>query len=97
MNNIESIATDVQELAPTLLVVGNLNEVKEVFLVIEKTIVCQIRSIDEPPLLLLAAFYSFNISYPKGLETMYKLLEYCILGKKSGKISSSLANFITMI
>ena len=31
MNNIESIATDVQELAPTLLVVGNLNEVKEVF------------------------------------------------------------------
>ena len=59
MNNIKTIATDVQELAPTLLVVGNLNEVKEVFLVIEKTMVCQIRSIDESPLLLLAAFYPF--------------------------------------
>lgn len=93
---MEKVASEVDEPAPTLLVVGHLNAIKEVFLVAEKQILCNIKTI-ESPLSLLSAFYSYNMNYPKGLESLYGFLEYAILDKKPHKMSSCLSVFITYL
>ena len=76
--------------------VGQLGDVKEVFLVAESQIICKVDP-NEAPLLLLGAFYAFNMAYPKGLETMYAFLEYILLSKKPSKMSTLLSNFITTL
>ena len=87
---------EIEEPAPTLLVVGHLNMVKEVFLVAEKQILCNIKPV-ETPLSLLSAFYCYNMNYPKGLESLYGFFEYVILGNKPSKMSSCLSVFITYL
>ncbi len=66
---LDRAASGVEEPAPTLLVIGQLGQIKEVFLVAEGTLICQVKA-REAPLALLAVFYVY-MSYPKGLETFY--------------------------
>ena len=93
---MEKVAREIEEPAPTLLVVGQLNAVKEVFLVAEKQTLCNVKPV-EAPLSLLSAFYSYNMNYPKGLESLYGFLEYAILDRKPSKMSSCLSVFITYL
>lgn len=86
----------VEEPAPTLLIVGQLGSVKETFIVAETQLVCKVKP-HEAPLALLAAFYCYNMSYPKGLETFYMFLDYIILDKRPKKMSSTLTHFITVV
>ena len=79
-----------------LLVVGHLNAIQDVFLVAEKQKLCKIKA-NESPLSLLSAYYSYNMNYPKGLESLYGFLEYAILNKKPSKISSCLSVFLTTL
>lgn len=86
----------MNEAAPTLLVIGHLNNIQQVFLIAENQILCNVKPV-ESPLSLLSAFYSFNMNYPKGLESLYCFLEYAILNKKPYKMSSCLSVFITYL
>ena len=70
---MKEVCAGIIEQAPSLLIVGELGDIREVFLVAEGEIFCKIVPV-EAPLLLLAAYYS--LSYPKGLVTFYSFLEY---------------------
>lgn len=95
--DIEKAASDVPEVAPCILVSGQLNKVKETYLVVEKKQICQVKPSILSPLLLLAAFYCYNMSYPTGLKSLYAFLEYVILDMKPQKMSSVLAQFTTYL
>ena len=53
--------------------------------------------IQESPLVLLSAFYVYNMSYPKGLVSLYSFLEYILLDKKPLIMSSALSCFVTLL
>ena len=83
--NTERAALEVPEPVPCILVVGQLDKINETFLVVEKKVICKAKAIILCPLLLLAAYYSYNMSYPAGLKTLYMFLEYVILDVKPKK------------
>ena len=82
--NIEKAALEVSKAAPCILIIGQLDKTNETFLVVEKKIIYKVKPI-LCPLLLLAAYYSYNMSYPIGLKTFYIFLEYVILDIKPKK------------
>lgn len=65
--NIDQKVGEVTEPAPTLLVtMKETGQVGEIYLVIEGVNFQKVRE-KETPIALLAAFYAFNIIYPKHL------------------------------
>ena len=73
--DLQNIVSNMEEAAPPLIVLEQLGNVEEVFLVAESEIIRKI-NLTEAPLFLLGAFYAFSMAYPKGLETMYTFLEH---------------------
>ena len=69
----EQGAAGVTELAPTLVVKEQLSGDVEVFICCENSILTKVTGV-EAPIFLLAAYYSFNIQYPKGLTSLFSLL-----------------------
>ena len=62
---------DIDKPAPTLLIKeGPEEQVVEVFIVSEKKVLCKI-PVQKAPLVLLAAFYAFNMKYSKGCFSTY--------------------------
>ena len=92
------MAANIVEPAPSLIVTVHLcAEIKEVIIAAEKQILFTTNAL-EVLLSLLSAYYTLNISYPKGFQTFYTFLEYIILDKKSPKkMSSTLEQFITYL
>lgn len=72
---------------PCIMVRGSMAEPKEAFLCIERTVLCKAPCC-EIPLILMAAFYVFNMEYTQGLINVYTFLEYTLLNHslpKDGK------------
>ena len=76
---------------PCVLVKELPGEKIEVYLVCEQVIISQIAGI-EAPLLLLAAYYCYNMQYPKGLSSFFTLLEVKLCGIKPSKVPNSVSN-----
>ena len=96
-SDLQKVAKDSENLEPSLLALGEKNSVKEIYLVAEKSVICKVKHIQEAPLVLLSAFYSYNMFYPKGTENFYAFLEYIILDKKPTKMTANLSHFITTL
>ena len=75
---------------------GQMGEIKEVLLIIEGQIVCNVKA-REAPLCLLSAYYAYNMKYPKGLENFYLFLELVILDKQTKKLPSVLTRLFTQL
>ena len=82
--DIQEVAKNIEEPAPSLVVLGQLKDAKEVFLVVEGNLISKIEII-KAPIILIGAFYCFNMTYPKGLHNLYMFLEYILLDKKPSK------------
>lgn len=76
---------------PSIIVKEMPGEKVEVFLVCEQVIISEIAGM-EAPLLLLAAYYSYNMQYPKGLSSFFTLLEVKLCGMKPRKVPSAVSN-----
>ena len=63
----------------------------EIFLVCEQVIISKIAGM-EAPLVLLAAYYSYNMHYPKGLNSFFTLLEVKLCGIKPRKVPNVVSN-----
>ena len=85
-----TIAEEICQASPSVILSGN-----QMFLVAEKKIICNVDKIVEAPIVLLASYYVYNMSYPVGLQTFYTYLEYVILGNKPKKTTANLSHFIT--
>ena len=95
--SISAAASEKDEAAPTLIVKESFEgEVSEVFLVSEKVVLCKI---DPPksPLFLFAAFYAFNMQYPKGLVSLYTFLEIFLFNKRPKKIPSIVSSILSCL
>lgn len=92
--NIEDEMKKIVEPAPTLLaVLTEDSQVSKVYVVVEGT--CMDGVVEkEAPLNLLAAFYSFNISYPNPLKSFYEFLDHVMLGTKITKPTTTLSKFM---
>lgn len=72
------------------------DKVIETFLVMEKKVLCKI-SVTSAPLFLLSAFFVFDMLYPKGVSSLYQLLEKVLLEKHDTKCSQIVSRLFTAI
>ena len=63
----------------------------EVFIVCEQVFISNIPGM-EAPFGLLAAYYSYNMQYPKGLNSFFTLLEVKLCGMKPHKVPNAVSN-----
>lgn len=87
--DMERTASKVQLPTPTHLVQNTVS----VHLVVERQVLCSV-PIKEAPLALLAAYYTFNMEYPKGIKKCLGTLEILldiIPSKIDPKISAVLS------
>ena len=63
----------------------------DVFIMCEQVIICKIQGM-EAPFGLLAAYYSFNMQYPKGLNSFFTLLEVKLCGIRPHKVPNVVSN-----
>ena len=82
--NVTSVAEHVQQLQPYILVVGQ--EAVQAYLVVDKKVVDDV-SFEDIPYILMAAFFVYNICYPKGCINLYFFLEVVLLKFRSDKAS----------
>jgi len=65
------------------------------FLIVDKTIVCEL-PLNLAPIVLLSSFYVFDIQYPVGCHNAYSFLEYLVFGS-SVKVSPSVKHFVASL
>ena len=87
--DINEVAKGMEEPAPSLIILGQLKDAKEVLLLVEGKLVTKIELI-KAPIILLGAFYCFGMSYPKGLQNLYTFFECILLDQKPLKMSNNL-------
>lgn len=79
--------------SPYILV---LEDGEQAFLVVDKCLVCECTPIENIPILLLSAFFCFNIHYPQGCNNFYSFMEYTFLNKNT-KLPASVKHFIATL
>ena len=89
---MEKAASKVQLPTPTLLVHGET----AVTLVVERQILCSV-PVKEAPLALLAAYYSFNIEYPKGIKKCLATLEILLLDLVPSKVDPKISALLSVL
>ena len=67
------------------IAVVTMDAAMNIFIVAEKVVLCKAASISEATKLLLAAFYVFNIEYPKLLGGVLYFFEYYLYNIRSRK------------
>ncbi len=89
----EQAIKDKNQLEPYFLVV---RDDQMVFLVTDNKILDHIEPRDLP-FCLMAAYYVFNIEYPKGCHSFYSFLEVFALKMEPSKVQSSVSHFLARL
>ena len=76
---MKRVSEENKILEPYIIVVGSPDCYTQAFLIIDGRLIGEVKDIDTIPLVLLAAYYAFNICYPKGLGAFYSILEVIVL------------------
>ena len=90
--DMERTASKVQLPTPTLLVQNTVS----VHLVVERQVLCSV-PIKEAPLALLAAYYTFNMEYPKGIKKCLGTLEILLLDIIPSKIDPKISAVLSAL
>ncbi len=83
-------------LAPYILVVGDYSQAKQAFLVTDQRVILEVNLVDIP-LILMSAFFIYNICYPIGCYNFYAFLEVFTLGFDLSKASPSIRHFVASL
>ena len=73
-----------------------LSEVSQAFLVTDKRIVTEV-AFPDIPLILLAAYFGYNICYPKGCINLFTFLEVMLLKIKTTKTTITVNNLLSSL
>ena len=92
--NIHKKAQGVPCPQPCLLVKGG--QMEDIFLVIEKKVICKLPA-SAAPLALLSAFYCFNLHYTPGCNNLYSFFEVMFFGKKRPAKKTRLAYVLAQL
>ncbi len=68
----------------------------EAYLVTDGQVICEV-DVNQIPLVLMAAFYVFNICYPVGCKNFYSLLEVIVLGNSLKKVTPCVKHMYSSI
>ncbi len=90
--DVESIARANSFLQPYIIV-----KEEEAYLVTDRQVICKIELNHHIPLVLMAAFYIFNICYPIGCKNLYSLLEVLVLGNSMTKTTPCVKHMYSSI
>ena len=91
--NVAAVAKQSAYPTPYILVSGE-NYV-QTFLVVDKTIISEIKSCSDIPFGLMAAYFVFNICYPRGCTNLFSFLEVITLNYPSTKVSATVKYFLS--
>ena len=80
------VASQMEEMHPMLLVLGDLVDLDDLFIIAEKTVICRV-SVQRATISLLACYFIFNMEYPVGLNNVYSVLEIVLLRMRPSKVS----------
>ena len=69
----------------------------QTFLVVDKTIVCEMEVPNDIPFILMAAFFVFNICYPKGCSNLFSFMEILTLNYPSDRASATVKHFLSSL
>ena len=89
--DMEKAAMEVQLPSPTIL----LQDTAAV-LVVERQILCSV-PVKEAPLALLAAYYTFNMEYPKGIRKCLTTLKILVLDVVPSKIDPKISAVLSAL
>lgn len=90
--DVKTAAEEVTENAPTIMVKEQLRGKNiQTFLIAEKLCITKV-PVNRAPLYLLAAFHVYNLEYPRGLTSLYTLLEVILLNTRPKKFASDCIN-----
>lgn len=65
-----------------LLAAGTVQKIEEVYLVLEKKVLCPIERATHAVVALFASFYVFNTNFPIGTISLFQFLEFLFLKTK---------------
>ena len=94
--NVTEVAANHSNLAPYILSVGYVKEATQSFLVVDKQVIMEVKTCDIP-LVLMSAFFIFNIHYPQGCTNLYSFMEVFALGFSSAKVSPTVKHFMACL
>lgn len=95
-SNITDVASANTNLAPYILVSGDYLEAEQAFLVTDQRVIMEV-NIEDIPLVLMSAFFVYNICYPLGCSNFYAFLEVFTLGFNLSKASLSVRHFVSSL
>ena len=72
-------------------------ETDQAFLIVDKSLVCEVQNICNIPFVLMAAFFVFNVCYPKGYSNLFSFMEIQTLDYPSGKASATVKHFLSSL
>ena len=81
---------------PYSLLLGSVYDSSQMFLVVDKVIVTELKNKFDLLFTLLSSFYVFNICYPRGCNNFFSFLEIKVLAHNT-KINSTVSLFISRI
>ena len=77
---------------------GDVGDYNQLFLVTDYKILFEIRRIGIVPVVLLAAYFGFNIKYPIGCNNFYTFMEVFFLGHASAnKVPPSVKHMLSSL
>ena len=84
--NVKAVVKDSGRLEPYIVIIGK--ESLNAYLVVDQQVVDEV-PIDNLPYVLMAAFFVYNICYPKSCNNFYSFLEVTMLCYSAEKASPS--------
>lgn len=91
--SVTEIASCNENLVPYVLIIGDLDDPTQAYLVVDRQVVTEVDIINIP-LVLMSAFFIFNIRYPKGCSNFYTFMEAYTLGFSLAKASTTVKHFV---
>ena len=77
---------------PYILVSDN-----QVFLVVDKIVVCEVPQVNDLPFILLSAYFVFNICYPKDCNNLFSFMEIVTLQYPPNRASTTVKHTLSAL
>lgn len=74
---------------------GHIHEYQQCFLVTDKMIIFEVKKLELIPVVLLAAYFGYNIEYPVGCRNFYSFLEVYFLKSASTKVPLTVKHMLS--
>ena len=94
--NITDVAAQHNNLAPYILTIGYVKEATQNFLVVDQQVIMEVQTCDIP-IVIMSAFFVFNIRYPHGCANLYSFMEIFVLNFGTAKASTTVKHFMACL